>query len=569
PSRCLTTSVVRLRELTLLTPSTYLPFHFTRNLKFLYGSRRSGLALNWATLVLLSGSDLSRHLLQRDDDELGRFQRREADRDVDDAAVDVVLRGGGAVALDEERVARRLALECALDEQAVHEGTDVEADLRPQRLVVGLEHHPLGAAEYALLDEQRRAPHRNVFPLRRDAIVALQRPRAPHDAPRRHDRAQAVEPKRVEQAVLVVGEREPERGHVVERGVETGGRLPHAALRVGARHHAGDGARRHEVLELVVVERIGLRQPREEHGRVLAVGAEAGAEVGAAGLRVRRRVPRRRWVGQQDRAPLLAVGGGGGHHGLLDVGLPRDIARRVARGARVRRNHEQVEQIGVVERVDARLRRRGRREIGGGERHAIVALHGGDRRLYVREVGGQRGRRRARLFVVAVLLLGGTGVVQPWLGERAQPGGRRAGRHDRLLAPDDELRSGLQHLVGPARAVLEGEVAPDLDGAALLVLDGQVEQIALDDGRRRRRDRVGGGLRDVVVDGGAQVGTPDARARRHQDEVGAEIDLRCIRRVAGMLGRGRLDGEEADDDRLRAAIQKEIAYCKRHRRKLG
>src|SRR3977135_939389 len=40
PSRCLTTSVVRLSALTLLMPATYLPSHFTRNLKFLYGSKR-------------------------------------------------------------------------------------------------------------------------------------------------------------------------------------------------------------------------------------------------------------------------------------------------------------------------------------------------------------------------------------------------------------------------------------------------------------------------------------------------------------------------------------------------
>src|SRR6266542_6030993 len=40
PSRCLTTSVVRLSELILLTPATYLPSHLMRNLKFLYGSKR-------------------------------------------------------------------------------------------------------------------------------------------------------------------------------------------------------------------------------------------------------------------------------------------------------------------------------------------------------------------------------------------------------------------------------------------------------------------------------------------------------------------------------------------------
>src|SRR6185503_5076011 len=49
PSRCLTTSVVRLRPVTLLTPATYLPSHLTRNLKFLYGSNRCALTVNWAT----------------------------------------------------------------------------------------------------------------------------------------------------------------------------------------------------------------------------------------------------------------------------------------------------------------------------------------------------------------------------------------------------------------------------------------------------------------------------------------------------------------------------------------
>src|SRR5205807_6664035 len=53
PSRCLTTSVVRFRPPTLLTPATYLPSHFTRNLKFLYGSKRFVLTLNCAIHVLL------------------------------------------------------------------------------------------------------------------------------------------------------------------------------------------------------------------------------------------------------------------------------------------------------------------------------------------------------------------------------------------------------------------------------------------------------------------------------------------------------------------------------------
>src|SRR5437879_7238027 len=46
PSRCFTTSVVFFRPPILLTPATYLPSHFTRNLKFLYGSKRCVLTLN-------------------------------------------------------------------------------------------------------------------------------------------------------------------------------------------------------------------------------------------------------------------------------------------------------------------------------------------------------------------------------------------------------------------------------------------------------------------------------------------------------------------------------------------
>src|ERR1051325_1024063 len=48
PSRCLTTSVVRLSTPNLLTPATYRPSHLTRNLKFLYGSKRFGLTVNSA-----------------------------------------------------------------------------------------------------------------------------------------------------------------------------------------------------------------------------------------------------------------------------------------------------------------------------------------------------------------------------------------------------------------------------------------------------------------------------------------------------------------------------------------
>ena len=79
------------------------------------------------------------------------------------------------VALDEVRVARRRALERALAEQVLHERADVEPDLRPQRLVVRLEHHPLRPAVEALFDVERQSPHRDVLPF---ATRGCPRPRA-------------------------------------------------------------------------------------------------------------------------------------------------------------------------------------------------------------------------------------------------------------------------------------------------------------------------------------------------------------------------------------------------------
>src|SRR5262249_59861366 len=64
------------------------------------------------------------NLLNGDDHEFRRLQRREADDDVDDAEVAIGLRRGLLVALDEEGLGWRLALERALPEQAVHERAD-------------------------------------------------------------------------------------------------------------------------------------------------------------------------------------------------------------------------------------------------------------------------------------------------------------------------------------------------------------------------------------------------------------------------------------------------------------
>jgi len=74
---------------------------------------------------------LSGDLLEVDDHEFGRLERREADDDVDDAEIDIGLRRGLLVAFDEIGFLRRLALEGALRKQVLHEGADVEPDLRP------------------------------------------------------------------------------------------------------------------------------------------------------------------------------------------------------------------------------------------------------------------------------------------------------------------------------------------------------------------------------------------------------------------------------------------------------
>ena len=179
--------------------------------------------------------NLASHLLDLDDDELGRLERRKADHDVDDAAVDVVLRRRLPVALDEVGLPRRPALEGALAEQVVHEGADVQADLRPQRLVVRLEDHPLRAAIQAFLDEEREPADRDVLPLRGQAVVAAQvrlpqttRPAAGNA--RRQLTPSGFSSPFSRSVSLTLSSR-----HAVQCGVEAGRRLPDAALGVGPR----------------------------------------------------------------------------------------------------------------------------------------------------------------------------------------------------------------------------------------------------------------------------------------------------------------------------------------------
>src|SRR5215213_5406817 len=139
-------------------PRTVLPSQLTRNLKFLYGSKRCGFLVKPVAIAPHPSTlEIAGDLLNLDDDELGGLERSEADLDVDDAEVAVVLRRRLAVALDVESLVRRAALERPLAEEVHHEGVEVEPDLGPQRLVVRLEDDPLRAAEQRLFEEEREA----------------------------------------------------------------------------------------------------------------------------------------------------------------------------------------------------------------------------------------------------------------------------------------------------------------------------------------------------------------------------------------------------------------------------
>src|SRR5215212_8382362 len=134
------------------------------------------------------------HLLDLDDDELGGLERSEADEDVDDAEVDVILGRGLSVALDEVSLSRRAPLKGALAEEVLHEGADVQPYLSPQRLVVRLEDHPLQVAIQGLLEEQGEPPHGDVLPLRGQTVGAVEGPRSPDHVPDDREGSQAVDP---------------------------------------------------------------------------------------------------------------------------------------------------------------------------------------------------------------------------------------------------------------------------------------------------------------------------------------------------------------------------------------
>src|SRR5262249_24763864 len=118
----------------LTNPSDIAPIPLDAELEVLIWVEELHVDTEWRHALLLTlGLNLAGHLLQANHHKLGGLERREADDDVDDPAVDIALRGCLAVALDEVGIAGCAPLERALPKQIVHECAEVQANLRPER----------------------------------------------------------------------------------------------------------------------------------------------------------------------------------------------------------------------------------------------------------------------------------------------------------------------------------------------------------------------------------------------------------------------------------------------------
>src|SRR5262249_52092567 len=148
------------------------------------------------------------------------------------------------------------ALERAAAEEVMHERADVEADLGPERLVVGLEHHPLERLAEALLDEQRCAPDRHVLPLARPPGGSVEGPPPPDHVAVDRKRPQEVESERIELTVLQVRDLQRQRDTYELAVIGAGRRLPDATVGVDARVHTGDRAARPDCARSSLVQRI-------------------------------------------------------------------------------------------------------------------------------------------------------------------------------------------------------------------------------------------------------------------------------------------------------------------------
>ncbi len=288
------------------------------------------------------------------------------------------MRGGGPVA------GHVVAIKRALPGEIGHERADGLPQCRPEGFTVGLEHGEFGAANKALLDVEREPPHRNVFVIVRQQVRAAQRARAPHH--RTHDRkiAQTVDAQGIELPVLVIVEAELEPIDAADAGRDAGRRLPHPAQIVGRREDAGDRAAGREGFDLAG---LGIRfpDPREVDGAIARLQFwSADSKIGRldlvdpalAGVVA----PCLRWVEDQHRAALQAI---------QRRGLIQRLEIAVVGIRRIRRDAHEVEQIEIVERVDAGAQFRIAGEVRGSEIGAVGAA--GKRDI---GNGGRRGHRQ-------------------------------------------------------------------------------------------------------------------------------------------------------------------------------
>src|SRR6202048_1922770 len=206
----------------------------------------------------------ARELGDLEDDELRRFHRRDADLDDELARIDRLGRVQLAVAFDIERLAGGRPEECAVAPDANQEGADGALDPLPERHVVGLEDHPLGAQQDGALDVVEEPADVDVPPGR----IARQCPRAPDPDAAAGEGANDVDALRVQQVVLALGDLQLEGDRAADDFVRRG--LVHAAGVVAARPDAGHVAARRNEIRLAG-EGVEDLDPRPVEGGLLRV----------------------------------------------------------------------------------------------------------------------------------------------------------------------------------------------------------------------------------------------------------------------------------------------------------
>src|SRR5207248_626462 len=246
-----------------------------------------------------------------EDDELRGFHRGDPDLDDELARVDRLRGVHLAVALDVERFAGRGSEERAVAPDANQEGADGALDPLPERHVVGLENHPLGAQQDGALDVVEEPTDVDVQPGR----IAGEGARAPDPDATAWEGANDVDPLRIQQVVLALGDLQLERDRAADDLIGRG--LVHAAGVVAARPDAGHVAAWRNEIRLAG-EGIENLDPGPVEGGVLGVIARLVDPPLADLLRVQ---PGR---GIEDGDPVahqLAVGDHRQLHGLDLLGV--------------------------------------------------------------------------------------------------------------------------------------------------------------------------------------------------------------------------------------------------------